>query len=188
MKSSTYGIKSGLNVSWNQVNDHRLSNPDRLEALVRALDNDLHGERGRARAALVQLGRPAVPRLIELLRERSGRLRWGAARALAAIRAPGAATALVEILEDEMLEVRWSAESGIIDLGRDGLVALLHALITHSGSSRFREAAHRILTAMARGEQADIAIPVLQALNGPAPIIAAPVAAFTALFNLKPVT
>ncbi len=85
-----------------------------------------------------------------------------------------------------MLEVRWVAEGGIIDLKRDGLSALLHGLITHSGSERFREAAHRILTAMAHGENARIAKPVLEALESPAPILAAPVAAFTALSSLKP--
>lgn len=122
-----------------------------------------------------------MPRLIEILGDRSGHMRWEAARALVSIRDPSAAPALVEALEDEMLEVRWTAEGGLIDLGRDGLVSLLHGLITHSGSNRFREAAHRILTAMARSDHAEIAKPVLEALEGPASIMALPVAAFMAL-------
>ncbi len=162
--------------------------PELVEALVSTLDGEHPAERGRARATLIHMGRPVVPRLIEALRGPSARVRWEVARALAAIRDPGAAAALVETLEDEMLEVRWVAEGGIIDLNRDGLAALLHGLITHSGSEPFREAAHRILTAMARGENAQIAKPVLEALDGPAPIVAAPVAAFTALSSLKSVT
>src|SRR5512135_1845287 len=141
--------------------ERKFPNPERVEALVHALDNEHPTERGRARAALIQLGRPAVPRLIEALHARSEHLRWETAKALAAIRDPGAAAALVEALEDEMLEVRWVAEGAIIDLGRDGLTALLHGLILHSGSERFRQAAHRILTAMARGEYARTAKPVL---------------------------
>ncbi len=167
---------------------HRLNGAGNLEALVRSLDSDFPAERGRARGALVHLGRQAVPRLIEALRGESGRMRWEAARALAAIRDPAAARPLVEVLEDDTMEVRWAAENGIIDLGEEGLVALLHGLIAHSGSNRFREAAHRILTVMAREEEARTAGPVLEALDGPAPIVAAPVAAFTALSKLKPLT
>ncbi len=172
----------------NPQDERKFPGSELVDALVRTLNDEHPAERGRARATLIHMGRPVVPRLIEALRGPSAHARWEVARALAAIRDPGAAAALVEALEDEMLEVRWVAEGGIIDLKRDGLSALLHGLITHSGSERFREAAHRILTAMARGENALIARPVLEALEGPAPILAAPVAAFTALSHLKPVT
>ncbi len=174
--------------SANPQGERKFPNPERVEELIRALGNEHPAERGRARATLIHMGRPVVPRLIEALHGPSAHLRWEVARALAAIRDPRAAAALVATLEDEMLEVRWVAEGGVIDLGQDGLTALLHGLITHSGSERFREAAHRILTVLARGENAQIAKPVLEALDGPAPIVAAPVAAFTALSSLKSVT
>lgn len=179
---------SGSRSSLSPQGERKFPNPERVEALVRALDNEHPAERGRARAMLIHMGRPAVPRLIEALHERSERLRWEAARSLTAIRDPRAAPALVGALEDEIMEVRWVAEDGVIELGKDGLVALLHGLITHSGSNRFREAAHRILIAMSRGENARIAKPVLEALNGPAPIVALPVAAYTALSNLKSIS
>ncbi len=172
---------SMVRASKNQKNQWGFPDPERLEALVRGLGSDRPAERGRARATLVSMGRVVVPRLIQILGDRSGHMRWESARALVSIRDPSAAPALMEALEDEMLEVRWIAEDGLIDLGKDGLVSLLHGLITHSGSNRFREAAHRILTAMAHGDCAEVAKPILEALEGPASTMAIPVAAFTAL-------
>ncbi len=158
---------------------------DQLEALVRALNSDSLAERRRAINALIKTGKPVAPRLVEILRDRSGRARWEAAIVLRAIRDPESAPALVRALDDEMVEVRWEAAEGIIGLGHHGLVALLHGLIAESGSTRVRESAHRILSAMARGKDAPIVQPVLEALEGPAPIAAPPVAAFAALNALR---
>lgn len=159
--------------------------PDQVEALVRALNSDSLAERRRASSALIKAGKPVAPRLSEVLRNGNGRARWEATIALRAIRDPESAPALVRALDDEMVEVRWEAAEGIIALGHHGLVALLHGLIAGSGSTRVRESAHRILSAMARGKDAPVVQPVLEALEGPAPIAAPPIAAFAALNALR---
>jgi HEAT repeat protein len=168
-----------------QKDDQRAPETDQVEALVRTLDSEDPSERERARIALVKMGKAVVPRLMQTLFDQRGRMRWESAMALEAIRDVSAASALIQAVEDDLLEVRWAAAEGLIGLERDGLVALLQGLLAHAGSVRLREAAHRILTKMSRGEDEHTVKPVLEALDSPAPIAALPNAAFTALHNLK---
>ncbi len=152
--------------------------------LVRDLRSEDPVRRQRACSALILLGPEAVPVLVEALRDPADHARREAARALSRIHDPSSAGALVLALEDEIPGVRWLAGEGLIAMGRDGLVPLLQGLIRQSDSVRLRQGAHHVLRAIGPGEQARQIAQVMDALEGPEPISALPVAAFNALKEL----
>ena len=65
--------------------------------------------RKRAREELVEIGQPAVPYLLEALKDKRRDVRWEAAKALSEIGDPRAALALVSALEDNDPGIRWLA-------------------------------------------------------------------------------
>ena len=153
--------------------------------LARELRSDNPVTRERACRALVAAGRAAVPALIAMLTDSVDHARREAARALSRIHDPASAPAMVAALEDDLPGVRWLAGEGLIALGREGLIPLFRALIAQSDSVRLRQGAHHVVHALAGGEYAPRLAPVLQALEGPEPISAIPVAAFNALKGLE---
>jgi len=152
--------------------------------LARELDSEDPVTRERASKALVALGKPAVQLLVTKLSGTHDHARREAARALTKIHDPSSAVALVSALEDELPGVRWLAGEGLIGLGRGGLVPLYQALIRHSDSVRLRQGAHHVLRALSEDEHGRQLALVMEALEGPEPISALPVAAFKALREL----
>ena len=141
--------------------------------------------RAAAREAIVKIGRPMTPRLVQLLSNPNEQVRWEATKALAEIADPAAAVALVGALEDPSFGVRWLASTGLIVLGRDGLAPLLRALMQNSGTVLLRHAAHRIVFDLAgRDKLYALLKPVLDALESAEPAVSAPVAAHAALQKL----
>jgi HEAT repeat protein len=63
--------------------------------------------RCRARAALVEMGKPAVGALESGLKDRNQTVRWESAKALGSIRDPRSIDALVAALQDKLFDVRW---------------------------------------------------------------------------------
>ena len=123
-----------------------------------------------ARDALVEIGSPAVPGLIELLKDKRTHVRWEAAKALSEIADPLAAPALVEALEDNDPGIRWLGAEGLIRMEQAGLRPLLEALVEHGGSVRLREGADHALKVLAKNEKLPAQVaPVLEALHGPTP-------------------
>ncbi|HUI09064.1 MAG TPA: HEAT repeat domain-containing protein [Bacteroidota bacterium] len=157
----------------------------RPEDLARDLRSDNPVTRERACRALVAMGRTAVPVLMETLAGAVDHARREAARALSRLHDPGSAPAMVAALEDDLPGVRWLAGEGLIALGREGLIPLFRALIAQSDSVRLRQGAHHVVHALAAGEYGSQLAPVLEALEGPEPISAIPVAAFNALKSLE---
>jgi len=153
--------------------------------LARDLRSDSPVTRERACRALVAIGRAAVPVLVDTLTDAVDHARREAARALSRIHDPAAAPAMVAALEDDLPGVRWLAGEGLIALGREGLIPLFRALIAQSDSVRLRQGAHHVVHALAGGEFSVQLAAVLQALEGPEPISAIPVAAFNALKDLE---
>ena len=157
----------------------------RAPDLARDLASEDPVTRERACRALILLGSQAVPALVELLASPHDHARREAARALSKIHDPSSAAALVLALEDELPGVRWLAGEGLIAMGRNGLAPLFQGLIRQSNSVRLRQGAHHILRALAGGGDTGRAIgPVMEALEGPEPISALPIAAFNALKEL----
>jgi len=121
--------------------------------------------------SLIAIGRPAVPFLVEALKDSHYVVRWEAAKALSAIGDPAAAPALVQALEDDAFEVRWRAAEGLTKMGVDGLSPLLKALIEDTESFTLRDSAHYILHGVARRELRDYLLPVLTALESTWPSV-----------------
>ncbi len=158
---------------------------DTVRTLVRNLTNDNPRVRRRSRQQLVSMGELAVGPLQEALESRHPRLRCEAARVLGQIRDATVAAALVRRLEDDYLDVRWLAGQGLVALGRDGLVALLRAMMEEPASVRRREGAHHVLRILAQRGQADVVGPVLAAIEGVQPGLTVPLAAHAALHKLQ---
>lgn len=163
----------------------RAETSDRIAALIETLGNEDVLRRQIARERLTEIGRPAVPPLIEALEAPSEVVRWEAAKALQEIADPSAAAALVTALDDEDAGVRWVAAEALIAIGREGVVAVLHGLIERSDSEWYRERAHHVLRNFVRYKWGKGLVRVLRALDGIVPQLEAPVAAQKALYALE---
>ena len=133
--------------------------------------------RERAHSTLVAMGKPAVRPLLEALTNSTEYGRGQAAKALGEIGDLAAAPALVKALEDDKFDVRWLAARALVALGRDGLPALLQALIERPNSTWLREGAHHVLHDEGYKTWQKQLAPVMKALEGYVPTDALPGAA-----------
>jgi hypothetical protein len=156
-----------------------------IGGLTMALSSDRDSARRGARQSLVAIGSPAVRSLIEALKQKNDNVRREAVKALSEIGGAEGAPALIKTLEDEEFDIRWLAAEGLIELGINGLNALLQALIDHGDSPLLLEGAHHVIHYMAKGGLRKYLGPVLASLEGVEPSVKAPVAAFHALEMLK---
>ncbi len=160
--------------------------PPHIQDLVVELASPGPVIRTRARKALVAQGKLAVPALIQLLSHPKPHIRWEAAKALANIADPLAASAMVNALEDRDDDVRWLAAEGLAALGRDALQPLLSALIERSKSDSLCKGAHHVCCALQKKRGlGPILRPLLAALEQPEPEAGSPLAAYTALSKLR---
>jgi HEAT repeat protein len=160
--------------------------PTKVAELIAALESPGPVARRKAREALVALGKPAVPSLIQLLSHRKPHVRWEAAKALGGIADPIAASALVNALKDRDGDVRWLAAEGLTALGQDALHPLLAALIERHESDWLCEGAHHVCHVLVKKRGlGQVLQPLLAALAQSEPEAAAPLAAYTALSQLR---
>jgi hypothetical protein len=161
----------------------------RLAELIETLGSDDGPKRKRARETLTLVGEPAVLQVRSLLSSTDKRLRWEAAKCLAAMVDPASVDALVGLVTDEYSEVRWLAGSGLINLGPRSAAPVLASLIRHPDSRGNQEAARRVLRGLAsdNGVLAEIVGPVVDALDHPDPAVIASAAA-VALQELEKTT
>jgi HEAT repeat protein len=85
----------------------------KIRNLITSLSSDNDSTRKEARQSLVAIGSPAVPALIEALKQKDDHVRREAVRALCEIDDPELAPALIKTLEDEEFDIRWLALEGI---------------------------------------------------------------------------
>lgn len=143
-------------------------------------------ERQRARLALVEIGKPVLPYLLEALKDNHQQVRWEAAKALGSINETDAAPALVDALMDESSEVRWLAAEALIGLREQAVVPLLLALEKHFKSVWLREGAHHVLHDLGRYHLLNKPTQqVLETLRSLEPEVTIPWAAKVALESLK---
>jgi HEAT repeat protein len=160
--------------------------PSRIQEQIASLESPSPVTRRKAREALVALGKPAVPLLIQLLSHRKPHVRWEAAKALGGIADPIAASALVNALKDRDGDVRWLAAEGLAALGQDALHPLLAALIERHESDWLCEGAHHVCHVLVKKRGlGEVLQPLLAALGQSEPEAAAPLAAYTALSQLR---
>jgi HEAT repeat protein len=155
--------------------------PD-LHALAAELRNPKGLARHRARQALIEIGQPAVPVLVDALSGSDRNARWEAAKALTEIPNPAAAPVLVGALEDREFGVRWLAAEALSTIGPAVLEPLLAALIERPGSIWLRDGAHHVLKDIANSAgMEDELRPVMAALKDIQPVSVVPQAAKEAL-------
>ena len=148
-----------------------------IQSLITNLSSGDEILRIHSREALVKIGKPAVPQLVEALMRGSHWLRWEAAKTLGEIRDPTAAPALVEALKDEEFDVQWLAAAGLIKMKAGGIESVLHALMAQADLPLIREGAHHVIRELIKGELKEYLTPVLSALEGIEPSIQVPWAA-----------
>jgi HEAT repeat protein len=159
---------------------------------VRILLNDLASDDGtvreRARNELVEMGRPAIDFLAELIESSNTILRWEAVKAMSQIADPVAAPLLVIALFDSDYEVRWIATEGLINIGEQSIKPLLEALTDKPQSLSLREGAHHVLHDLKEKNSKSFINEInlaLKALEGPAPEDEIQIVANEILNNLK---
>lgn len=161
-------------------------NREEIAQWIAALGSKDGMERQRARLALVEMGKVAVPYLIEALKEVHHQVRWEAAKALGSLNDPDAAPALVEALMDESSEIRWLAAEALIALREPAVVPLLLALEKNFKSVWLRHGAHHVLHDLGRYHLLNKpTLQVLETLRSLEPVVAIPWAAKVALESLK---
>jgi len=152
-----------------------------VDTLIENLASEDHLIRHEARRGLARIGTKIVPRLQELLRSPSERVRWEATKVLGAIGGRPALEALATALPDSSHDVRWTAVEGLIEGREVAYHPVLHQLVVHSSNIGVREAGSHILSHAVREGQASFLKPVLRALRGIAPVFEVSLAAYQAL-------
>jgi HEAT repeats len=156
---------------------------EEIDVLIADFASDKWATRQHARQALVTIGSPAAAALIKALQDHDWRVRWGATKVLGQIHDPAVPPALVRRLEDERPGIRWLAAEGLIAYEREGLAALLQALVHHSDAAWLREGAHHVIHHLAEWDENlhDLLKPVLVAIDDIEPVIEVPPVAQAAL-------
>ena len=121
--------------------------------------------RTRARAALVEMGKPAVGALESGLKDRNQTVRWESAKALGAIRDPKSIDALVAALQDKLFDVRWLAAEALIGIGDKSVKPILQAIIDYPKSEELREGAHHVFHDLVTSQYRDDLKPLIKALG-----------------------
>jgi hypothetical protein len=157
------------------------------ESLVDMLGRKDGMTRLKARKALVALGKPAVPSLVQsLLRSNSDQVRWEAAKALGAIGDARAIPSLVKALEDGDEDVGWLAAEGLRKFKKAAWPVLFRALIKGGrNSGSLRRGAHHVLLNR-RGNGFDYLLTTLKtALESSLASESTPVAAYNILTRMR---
>jgi HEAT repeat protein len=163
---------------------------DRIEVLIKQLDDKNGQVREKARLALVDIGHEATKPLTELLTSKSKQKRWEAAKALVSIADPAAIPALINTLEDNVFDIRWLAGEALVAIGPICLPQLLEALQERIKESFLIEGARHVIKYIIRDRPNDRELkemlkPVVSALEGPVPRLETPGAAQTLLIKMK---
>jgi hypothetical protein len=170
---------------------HTKAGQAQTDSLIALLANSNGLIRQRARYALVEMGEPAVPALIKALNIRNDYVHWQAAKALSQIASPKSIEVLVKMLQDNDPGIRWIAAEGLVAIGRESLEPLLHTLMHRSNSFTLLESAHHVLYDLVHHPRLldwatrEMLRPIVEALEGSAPVVTAPVAAYHALQQLE---
>ena len=125
------------------MNENGTSGSETLLAMLQHRDGLV---RQKGRRLLVEEGGAAVPGLCRiLLNSPSKDARWGAAKALGEILAPGAIPALLDALEDRNSDVAWLAAVALKGLGREAWKPVLQRLVERGVDSvAVRDGVHHV--------------------------------------------
>jgi HEAT repeat protein len=155
--------------------------PKTIDSLIDNLASSDGFLRIKARQSLAAMGKQAVGRMVEALKNKKHWVRWEAAKTLAEIGDPAAALALINALEDDEFDVRWLAAEGLIHIGTKAVEPLLKVLTEQPDSLWLREGAHHVLHDLPESNFKQSVKPVLAALEDVQPSLEVALAAEAAL-------
>jgi len=136
-----------------------------ISSLVSLLASKDGVQRCKARAALIEIGNPAVDSLVKAMKDRNQTVRWESAKALGQIRNPKSVDALVAALQDRLFDVRWLAAEALIGIGDKSVKPILQALVDYPKSEELREGAHHVLHDLVTSKYRDDLKPVITSLE-----------------------
>jgi HEAT repeat protein len=141
--------------------------------------------RDKARIDLVTLGEEAAPGLTKLLGDKRAQVRWEAANALCTTIYPAAAPALVKCLEDKVFEVRWLSTIALINIGVEGLVPALRAILLTKKPNWLWDGVRHIVTDLAKDDLEETLLPLKEAFHAIDYRLKVPLEARKALHTLE---
>jgi HEAT repeat protein len=153
--------------------------------LVKALAVGNQQIHQQARRALSDLGQKATTGWVQALNHPDSHIRWHAARALSEIGDTSMIHILVEGLSDEEVTVRWATARALANLEWNAVPAILEFLTHTNINDPLREAAHHALNSMTDHSIRRRLDPLIQALEGSAAAIEAPLIAQRLLQDLE---
>jgi len=158
-----------------------------LESLMKMLASKQGLIRQKARKSLVAVGNPAVPTLIEALRNsRMKQVRWEAAKTLGTIGDPRSMLPLVKALEDDDADVVWLAAEALKQFKRAAWPLLLKPLIERGAKSALLcQGIHHVLWKQKENGFNDLLTTLLGALGSSEGPESIPLAAYDILKRLK---
>lgn len=154
--------------------------------LLQQLVSDDPAARLDARSELAERASEAAPALQALLYHEEQFIRWEAAKTLTEVIDPCVIPSLIDALEDEDADVRWTAAEALVAQGPAALLPLLRGILRRSSSSEFCEAAHQVLSTLAKITSDPGLEPLIKALDHEEAAIHAPVAAWSILIDRTP--
>ena len=157
-----------------------------VPALLQALRGADEQTGSQIFVALVQIGRAAVPALIEASASGSAWMRWHCIRALADIDDSQALSVLVQALRDPDHSVAWMAAKGLVKHGKWTIAPVLRLLTTADTTPWLVETASYVLSSQCQrnAKLKPYLEPVLQNMRGVAYKVATPYVAMKALREL----
>jgi len=158
-----------------------------LDSLMESLSNKDGLLREKARKALMALGAPAVPPLMEALQHsKSDQVRWEAAKALGAMNDVRAIPALMAALFDRDSDVVWLAAVGLKSFGKRAWPALLQELVDKgTESATLRKELHHVFHSQQEAGYEDLLAALMEALELKALPEAAPMVAHEILERMR---
>jgi HEAT repeat protein len=142
-----------------------------LHDLLASLGSDNGMERKKARETVVLIGTRAAHDLVALLDSPIKKVRWEAAKTLAAMVEPFSLPAFIALLRDHESDLRWIATDGLIALGPRSVAPLLESLLEGPLVKGQPEMSARVLRQLSSDNEvlARIVAPVIEALKEPVP-------------------
>jgi HEAT repeat protein len=163
----------------------RLEHPGAVRPLTQTLSHRNDALAGAAVDALVHIGQPAVPTLIEACASSDEWVRWHAVRALGRLHDPRAIPSLVELLGDTDAAVRWAAVRALQHRGRPAVEAVVYSLIVCAITPVVADAAGHVLRQVKDRGLADAVRPLADHLRDTYAGVSVPPMAERVLLNLR---
>ncbi len=154
----------------------RIGDPSAVPALLNALRNADEQAASQIFSALVQLGRAAVPALLDASKSSSAWMRWHCMRALGEIGDTRALPVLVQALRDTDHSVAWMGAKELVRFGKQSEIPILNLLSSTEATPWLVETSSYVLYNQCRSDPKlkPYLEPVIQHMRGVAYQIATP--------------